>query len=273
MRLALAILAGTLAAGPAATEGRGAAALRVGVRPRASRDAKGWVLRGHKAVVPVGDRAELLVVSARTEGEGDADLGGSLFLVPRDAPGLPARGYPKVDGGRAAEVHLEAVRVPEEALLGKVGQAQPTLEHAMGRGVLALCAEALGAMEFCKHATVEYLRTRRQFGVPIGTFQALQHRMADLALEIEQARSAVINAAAALESERLARERAHSAAKYSIGRIGAKVAEECIQMHGAIGMTWELPLSHYAKRLVLIDHELGDQDHHLARFIALGRSS
>jgi alkylation response protein AidB-like acyl-CoA dehydrogenase len=243
------------------------------VQARASRDAKGWLLRGHKAVVPVGDRAELLVVSARTEGEGDADLGVSLFLVPRDAPGVTALGYPKVDGGRAAEVFLEAVRVPEDALLGRAGQALPTLEHAIGRGVLALCAEALGAMEFCKQATMEYLRTRRQFGVPIGTFQALQHRMADLALEIEQARSAVINAAAALESERVARERALSAAKYSIGRIGTRVAEECIQMHGAIGMTWELPLSHYAKRLVMIDHELGNQDHHLARFIALGQSS
>lgn len=240
---------------------------------RASRDAKGWVLDGHKAVVPVGDRAELFVVSACTEGEGDADHGMSLFVVPRGAPGVVARGYRKVDGGRAAEVVLKAVRLPEDALLGRAGHALPTLEHAIGRGVLALCAEALGAMEYCKQATVEYLKTRRQFGAPIGSFQALQHRVADLAMEIEQARSAVINAAAALEGERVSRERALSAAKVTIGRVGARVAEECIQMHGAIGMTWELPLSHYAKRLVMIDHELGDQDHHLARFIALGQGA
>jgi alkylation response protein AidB-like acyl-CoA dehydrogenase len=121
--------------------------------------------------------------------------------------------------------------------------------------------------------TIEYLQTRKQFGKPIGSFQALQHRMADVLLEIEQARSAVINAAAALDAERITRERALSAAKYSIGRIGALVAEESIQLHGGIGMTWELPLPHFAKRLVMIDHQLGDEDHHLARFIALGAAA
>jgi alkylation response protein AidB-like acyl-CoA dehydrogenase len=126
-------------------------------------------------------------------------------------------------------------------------------------------------MEAAKAATLDYLRTRKQFGAPIGRFQALQHRMADLLLEIEQARSAVINAAAALDADRITRERALSAAKASIGRIGTLVAEECIQMHGGIGMTWELPLAHYAKRLVMIDHQLGDEDHHLERYIALGR--
>ena len=158
-----------------------------------------------------------------------------------------------------------------DALLGQPDAGFATLEQSIGCGVLALCAEALGAMDVAKDFTLEYLRTRKQFGVLIGSFQALQHRMADLLLEIEQARSAVINAAAALGSERVARERALSAAKTSIGRIGARVAEECIQLHGGIGMTWELPLAHYAKRLVLIDHQLGDEDHHLERYIALGR--
>jgi len=143
------------------------------------------------------------------------------------------------------------------------------LERAVGRGILALCAEALGAMEVAKTATLDYLRTRKQFGVAIGSFQALQHRMADMALEIEQARSSVINAAAALDSDRLTRERALSAAKFTIGRVGTLVAEECIQLHGGIGMTWELPLSHYAKRLIMIDHQLGDEDHHLQRYMAL----
>ena len=154
------------------------------------------------------------------------------------------------------------------------GQGHATLERAIGRGVLALCAEALGAMEAAKAATLDYLRTRKQFGTLIGSFQALQHRMADLLLEIEQARSAVINAAAAIDTgDRLTRERALSAAKFSIGRIGALVAQESIQMHGGIGMTWELPLPHYAKRLVMIDHQLGDEDHHLQRYIALGKES
>jgi alkylation response protein AidB-like acyl-CoA dehydrogenase len=127
-------------------------------------------------------------------------------------------------------------------------------------------------MDVAKEHTLEYLRTRKQFGVAIGSFQALQHRMADLLLEIEQARSAVINAAAAFGAARVERERVLSAAKVTIGRIGALVAEECIQMHGGIGMTWELPLAHFAKRLVMIDHQLGDEDHHLERFITLGRS-
>ncbi len=126
-------------------------------------------------------------------------------------------------------------------------------------------------MDAAKEATLEYLRTRKQFGVLIGSFQALQHRMADMLLEIEQARSAVINAAGALEADRVTRERALSAAKVTIGRVGSLVAEESIQMHGGIGMTWELPLAHYAKRLVMIDHQLGDEDHHLERYIALGR--
>ncbi|MBF3539711.1 pimeloyl-CoA dehydrogenase small subunit, partial [Burkholderia pseudomallei] len=151
------------------------------------------------------------------------------------------------------------------------GEAADAIERAIGFGLLALAAEALGAMDVAKAHTLEYLRTRRQFGVPIGSFQALQHRMADLLLEIEQARSAVINAAAQLDAPRVARERALSAAKYSVGRIGALVAEESIQLHGGIGMTWELPLAHYAKRLVMIDHQLGDEDHHLARYAALSR--
>jgi alkylation response protein AidB-like acyl-CoA dehydrogenase len=242
------------------------------VQTTARKMGEGWLLNGHKAVVPLGDQAQVLLVSARTGGDIDDAQGISLFLVPAGTPGLSVRGYPTIDGGRVADVRLTDVHLTAEALLGTEGQGAATLEHAIGRGVLALCAEALGAMEVAKKATIEYLQTRRQFGVPIGGFQALQHRMADLLLEIEQARSAVINAAATLdEGDRNARERALSAAKYSIGRIGTLVAEECIQLHGGIGMTWELPLAHYAKRLVMIDHQLGDEDHHLARFIALGR--
>jgi alkylation response protein AidB-like acyl-CoA dehydrogenase len=241
------------------------------VHTRAARSGAGWVLNGAKAVVAQGEAADWFVVSARSGGAVDDEAGISLFLVPKDTAGVQVVGTPTIDGGRVAELSFNNVQLDAGALLGQEGQGYAVLERAVGRGVLALCAESLGAMEAAKAATLDYLRTRKQFGVPIGSFQALQHRMADLLLEIEQARSAVINAAAALDGERLVRERALSAAKASIGRIGTLVAEECIQLHGGIGMTWELPLAHYAKRLVMIDHQLGDEDHHLARYIALGR--
>lgn len=244
---------------------------RVGTRAQRSDD--GWVLNGTKSVVLQGEAAGVFVVSARTAGEIDDEAGISLFLVPKDTPGLEVRGYPTMDGGRVAELAFNDAQLGADALLGEEGQGYATLERAIGRGVLALCAEALGAMEAAKLATLDYLRTRKQFGTVIGSFQALQHRMADLLLEIEQARSAVINAAAALDEDRVTRERALSAAKMSIGRIGTLVAEECIQLHGGIGMTWELPLAHYAKRLVMIDHQLGDEDHHLQRYIALGKQA
>ena len=244
------------------------------VATRAEKNANGWVLNGAKAVVQQGQRAGLLLVSARTSGKADDAQGISLFLVPGGAEGLALRGYAKIDGGRAAEVTLENVQVGADALLGTEGAGAAVLEHATGWGLLALAAESLGAMEVAKRDTLEYLRTRKQFGVPIGSFQALQHRMADLLIEVEQARSAVINAAAAIDGDdRIARERALSAAKFSVGKIGTRVAEEAIQLHGGIGMTWELPLAHYAKRLVMIDHQLGDEDFHLERYIALGREA
>ncbi|SSW67433.1 acyl-CoA dehydrogenase family protein [Achromobacter agilis] len=240
------------------------------VETRARPDGDGWRLDGFKAVVAQAEHAGLFVVSARTEGD-DADPEGiSLFLVPAGTPGLQVQGYPLIDGGRAGDLALSGARVGAEALLGRPGAGHAVLERSVGKGLLALCAEAVGAMDAARDATLEYLQTRKQFGVPIGRFQALQHRMADVLLEIEQARSAVITAAAQLgHADRATRERALSAAKHTIGRVGTLVAEECIQLHGGIGMTWELPLAHYAKRLVMIDHQLGDEDHHLARFIAL----
>ncbi|KUZ13668.1 pimeloyl-CoA dehydrogenase small subunit [Burkholderia diffusa] len=246
------------------------------VRTRAERTAGGWVLTGAKGVVDQGAQAAFFVVSARVSGDDDDAAGIGLFVVPADAPGVSLRDYRKIDGGRAAEVRFERVVLPADAALGAPdsddGEAGAMLlEHVLGYGLLALSAQALGAMDVAKDATLDYLRTRKQFGLPIGSFQALQHRMADLLLEVEQARSAVINAAAQLDAPRVARERALAAAKYSIGRIGTLVAEESIQLHGGIGMTWELPLSHYAKRLVMIDHQLGDEDHHLARYIALSK--
>jgi len=244
---------------------------RVGTR--AERSGDGWTIHGAKSVVAQGEAADVFVVSARIAGEVDDEAGIALFVVPRGAAGLTVTGTPSIDGGRVAELVFDHVAVGADAILGAPGAGYATLERAIGRGVLALCAESLGAMEAAKTATLDYLRTRKQFGMVIGSFQALQHRMADLLLEIEQARSSVINAAAALDGDRLAREKALSAAKMSIGRIGTLVAEECIQLHGGIGMTWELPLAHYAKRLVMIDHQLGDEDHHLQRYIDLSREA
>ena len=192
------------------------------------------------------------------------ETGIGLFLVEAGAPGLAIRGYPMIDGGRGGELTLSNTPA---TLLAEDGFS--LVEDAVAAGVVALSWEAVGIMDRMKADTLDYLRTRKQFGVPIGKFQALQHRMATVALEIEQARSAAINASVSLDDPRIKRERAISAAKYTIGRVGTLVVEEAIQLHGGIGMTWELPLSHYAKRLTMIGHQFGDEDHHLARFTAL----
>jgi alkylation response protein AidB-like acyl-CoA dehydrogenase len=223
----------------------------------------GWTIDGAKAVVPFADAADLLLVTAT------GDDGPALFVMPARTPGVSIRGYGNIEGGRSGDVTLTGVALPAQARVG----GQEAIDAAEQAGLLALAAEALGVMEVLKEATLEYLRTRVQFGVPIGKFQALQHRMATVLLEIEQARSSVINAAAAFDgSDKIARERALAAAKYTAGRTGSLVAEEAIQLHGGIGMTWEMPLSHYAKRLIMIDHQLGDEDFHLQRYIALGRT-
>nr|WP_314709084.1 acyl-CoA dehydrogenase family protein [uncultured Comamonas sp.] len=242
------------------------------VSTTATQTASGWVLNGTKGVVALGEKADLLLVSARTGGSQLDASGISLFLLDGSAAGLSKRGYQRFEGGRAADISLSNVQVPADALVGAQGKGYAVLEHISGYALLALASESLGAMDVAKQHTLEYLQTRKQFGVAIGTFQALQHRMADVLLEIEQARSAVINAASAVDTAQgVAKEKALSAAKYTVGYVGTKVAQESIQLHGGIGMTWELPLAHYAKRLVMIDHQFGDEDHHLARFIALGQ--
>ena len=240
------------------------------VTATAARTATGWVLNGAKSVVAFGEKADLLLVSARTAGGMFDTAGISLFLVDGKAAGIAKRGYSRMEGGRAAELTFENVQLAEDALLGAEGRGHAVLEHVQGFALLALAAEALGAMDVAKQNTLEYLQTRKQFGVAIGSFQALQHRMADLLLEVEQVRSTVINAADAIDNAQgTEREKMLSAAKYTVGSVGTLVAEESIQMHGGIGMTWELPLAHYAKRLIMIDHQFGDEDHHLARFMAL----
>lgn len=239
----------------------------------ARREGGNWILNGCKANVSQGQVASTFLVSARTSGRFDDEAGISLFVVPAGAHGITTQELSTFDGGKIIELTLDEVCLPASALVGPEGGAFSAIELALNKGTLALCAEAVGAMDVALNSTLEYLKTRKQFGVPIGSFQALQHRMATLAIEIEQARSAVINASAALDGkDRGAAELALSAAKYLIGKVGTMVAEECIQLHGGIGMTDELPLSHYAKRLLAIDHELGDATFHLDRFITLGRT-
>ncbi|MFZ7092445.1 acyl-CoA dehydrogenase family protein [Primorskyibacter sp. 2E233] len=233
---------------------------------RAEQTASGYRINGHKAVVHHAGAASNLVVSARISGEAADEDGISLFLIPADA--VQMRDYALNGGGRAAEIALD-LEVPESALIGGEGGAFAALEQANARATAAICAEALGLMEAIKTLTVDYLRQRKQFGQPIGKFQALQHRMADVLIEIEQARSAVINLCGHLEADRATREVHVSAAKNLIGRVGRLVVEEAIQMHGGIGMTQEYELGHLAKRLTMIDHRFGDSDYHLERFIRL----
>lgn len=233
------------------------------ITTRAEQHDGAWMLSGCKSVVPQLEAADHVVLSARL---GTGSVG--LFLVESGKPGVTVNGYKMVDGGRGGDLLLErasATLLTDEAL--------PLLEEITATGVVALCWEAVGVMDVLKKSTLDYLRTRKQFGVPIAKFQALQHRIVNVVIEVEQARSAAINAAAALEAPRDARERAVSAAKYTIGRAGTLAAEESIQMHGGIGMSWDLPLSHYAKRALMIGHQLGDEDHHLSRFISLAATA
>jgi alkylation response protein AidB-like acyl-CoA dehydrogenase len=243
------------------------------VRCRAEKSGDGWVLNGRKAVVLNGDTADKLIVTARISGADEDEAGLALFLIDAGTPGLTRRGYATVDGGRAAEVMLENVAVASSAEIGTPGEAFPVIERAIGRGILAVCAEALGAMEAARDMTLEFLRSRKQFGVPLGKFQALQHRMVEMCLEIEQARSATILAAGRMGEDRAVREAALSAAKNLVGRTARLVSEDSIQLHGGIGMTWEYALPHFAKRLTMIDHLFGDADEHLERFIAFSQAS
>lgn len=227
------------------------------------------LLTGRKAVVVNAEAAGHLIVSAREAGAADDAAGISLVLVPADAPGLSLRGYPLLAGGRAAEVTLDGVRLPAAARLGAAGEGWALLDEVFALAHVALVAETLGAMETAVALTRDYLGTRQQFGRPIGSFQALQHRMADLLIEIEQARSAVILAAGHLADQARARDLHLAAARHLVARVGRLVAEESIQMHGGIAMTQEYELAHIAKRIVMAEHRLGDADHHLERFIAL----
>lgn len=226
--------------------------------------ATGDRLTGEKTVVVGAEGADSLIVSARHSGMAEDTAGIGLWRVAPDAPGMVLRGYDLAQGGRAAEISLGDT--PGTPLMA---EAHDAIAQAMAAGTLAQAAETLGAMETAVAMTRDYLGTRKQFGRAIGTFQALSHRLVDLMMELEQARSAVILGAGSLEADPTARDRTLSAMKNILGRTGRLVAEDTIQLHGGIGMTAEYALSRYAKRIAMADHRFGDTDHHLEKFIAL----
>jgi alkylation response protein AidB-like acyl-CoA dehydrogenase len=227
-------------------------------------DGTDYVLDGAKSVVLAGPQADRLIVSARTAGAVRDKTGISLFIVDAAAKGVLMNGYPTQDGMRAAEIGLSGVRVAADALIGAAGAALPVIERAIERGIAAQCAEAVGIMLALNDATLEYLKIREQFGGPIGRFQALQHRMVDMLIATEQARSLTIMASAAVDSaDPAARCRSVSMAKALVGQSARFVGQQAVQLHGGMGMSEELMVSHYFKRLTAINATFGDADHHL----------
>ncbi|MGH6720059.1 MAG: acyl-CoA dehydrogenase family protein [Alphaproteobacteria bacterium] len=241
------------------------------VTTRAARDGAGWRIDGAKSLVSYATAASSLVVVARTRG-GRAERDGiGLFLVPGDAPGIERRDYPTLDGQRASEVTLEGVRVGAEAAIGDPEGGLDVLERVIDLGTAALLAEAVGAMSYLYETTLAYLKTRKQFGTTIGSFQALQHRMVDVFTQVEFARSMAAVARLALDGDDATRRREVSAGKLFVDRAARHVAQESIQLHGGMGMTDELDVGHYAKRLTMIGLTFGDRAHHLARYGAARR--
>jgi alkylation response protein AidB-like acyl-CoA dehydrogenase len=240
------------------------------VTTRARRSGESYRLDGHKGVVMHAGAADTLLVSARTAGEAGDARGVSLFLVPRAAPGVVLDVYPTVDGQRAADVYLQGVELPPASRLGPEGDALTAVEAALDIGLAALCADAVGVMQAMVDATVEYVRMRQQFGQPIGRFQALQHRIADMLIHLEQARSMSYLAALRCTAKDVGeRRRALSAAKAVIGQAGRFVGQQSVQLHGGMGMTDELKVSHLFKRLSAAQIMFGDSDAHLQRYAAL----
>jgi alkylation response protein AidB-like acyl-CoA dehydrogenase len=235
------------------------------VAARATKSGGGWILEGEKRVVLGAPCADWLLVSA-TSG-----AGASLFLVERKAAGVSLNSYRTLDGMRAADVVLARVQVGADALLGREGEALGAIEEAVDFATALVCAEAVGAMKYANEATLEYLKTRKQFGVPIGTFQALQHRMVDMFVAAEQARSMATLAASKADSaaDAAERKRAISAAKIRICDACRHISQESVQLHGGMGMSEEMKVSHAFRRLTIIGQQFGDADHHLERFANL----
>jgi alkylation response protein AidB-like acyl-CoA dehydrogenase len=234
---------------------------------RAQRDGDEFVISGEKLAVLYGNVASHLIVSARTLGEAGDRQGISLFLVPADAAGLAVAAYRTHDDGWAADIRFDQVRVGPEALVGTLDSGLPTLEAALDAGAAATCAEAVGAMWYLHDMTLDYIKVRRQFGVAIGSFQAIQHRMVNMYMKCQLAQSMALAGMAALDSsDPAAGSRIVSAAKVQVGRAARHVGEEAIQLHGGIAMTDEYAAGHYFKHLTILRLVFGDEDYHLRRY-------
>jgi alkylation response protein AidB-like acyl-CoA dehydrogenase len=233
------------------------------VATTATRDGDGWVLAGRKGVVLNGGNAQLVIVPARTAGQQTDSSGITLFAVDATAPGLTVNDYPTVDGLRAAEVHLDGVRVAADTVLGDIDKGFDTFAAVVDEATLAVCAEAVGIIEAMTEKTVDYSKSRQQFGVPIGSFQALQHRMVDMLTACEQSYSLLLWACLANADGTADAQRAISAIKYQVGTAAKKVGQEAVQLHGGMGVTWDLDIAHYFKRLTAIGQVFGNADWHL----------
>ena len=229
----------------------------------AIREGNDWVLSGRKGLVLNGGTSDLLIVPARTAGNDDDEHGITLFAVAADSDGLACNAYATIDGLRAAEVTLSDVRVADDAVLGEVDNGFADLDATIDEATLAICGEAVGIMQVLKDKTVEYAKERSQFGVPIGSFQALQHRMVDMLMACEQAQSLLMWAVMAYANGSDDSKRAVSSIKYFVSTAGRVLGEDAIQIHGAMGVTWELDVAHYFKRLTAISLILGNADWHL----------
>jgi len=230
----------------------------------------GWTLNGRKSVVVGGQSAGLILVSARTSHGVRDESGISLFLIDPQDSGVRRRSFATMDGRMACELYLDDVFVKSSAILGEVGQALSALRYQQGRCIAAQCAEAIGSMEAACALTLDYLKTRQQFGQPIGKFQVLQHRMVDMRIELDQATSMTILAACvADQADSEERSRILAAAKFIVSRASRFVADQGIQLHGGIGLTWEYMLSHHAKHLLMVARQFGDDDHHLRAYAKL----
>lgn len=244
------------------------------VQTRAEKSGDGYVLNGHKAVVIHGGAADELLVTARTSGQpGDRD-GVSVFRVDPKAPGVKVTSYKTFDGQRAADIELKDVKVAADRRLGAEGGAFEAIEAAHDIALSALCAEAVGIMKAVNAATLDYTKNRKQFGQPIAKFQVLQHRMVDMFIHSEQALSmSYLAAIKCVDPDPGERRRALSAAKVVVGQAARFVGQQAIQLHGGMGMTDELMVSHHFKRLTAIDLSFGDTDFHLQKFIALSQTA
>ena len=240
------------------------------IETKAEKSGDGFTINGAKGVVFGAAAADKIIVAARTSGNSRDTDGITLFLVDSNAAGITRRDYTTNDALRASEIAFDGVQVGADAVLGTVGGGYATIEHVAEFAVAALCAEAVGCMDVLKEETNEYIKTRKQFGQPIGKFQVLQHRMVDILINCEEARSMAYVATAMMDSDETEeRARSVAAAKAQIGKSARFVGQNSVQMHGGMGMTDELKIGHYFKRLTMIDLTFGDRDHHTKRFAAM----